>query len=553
MAKFLFRSSQTIGAAAAEQDSYYLNQCYVPTAALDILRDVNDHRRLLIARTGAGKSALLARLAEIEPHVVKVLPESLSITYISNSNIIKFFSDMGVNLDIFYKLLWRHVLVVEILKEKYQINNEERKLAWLEELWRLVVKNKKNEKALAYLREWGEDFWKETEYRVKDITTKLERDLEAAVEAKIPEIASFNLATAKKLSEEKRTEIIQRAQEVVNRVQIRELSDVIDFLGELLNEDSGQEYYVTIDKLDEDWVEEKIRFRLIRALIETSLDFARIKNLKVIIAIRTDLLDRVYRLARSSDFQEEKHRSVSLDIGWTRQRLIEVLDTRIDLLVRSKYTRQRVKHTDLLPTRKIGRQEAVEYMLDRTLLRPRDIIEFFNTCIRFSDGKASIPLTAIQEAEGVYSRERLRALADEWQGVYPLLLQFTPVLRGRRSFFSIGEVPAPALAEIALALAVGNIETNGVDTRFVNEVTEGNLSPEDFRAEVVLMFYKVGIVGLKLNRLSTVSWSQSGGVSISRPEVDISTKIHVHKMFWRVLGVTDVDHHATVPDENASV
>jgi hypothetical protein len=542
MAKFVFRSNQTIGAAAAEQDSYYLSQCYVPTAALDILRDQNDHRRLLIARTGAGKSALLTRLREVEPHVVQVLPESLSIVYVSNSNIIRFFSDMGVNLDIFYKLLWRHVLVVEILKERYQITNEERKLAWLEQLWRLVVKNKKNEKALGYLRQWGEDFWKETEYRVRDITTKLERDLQAAVEAQIPEVASFNLSAAKKLSEEKRIEVIQRAQEVVNRVQIRELSDVIDFLGELLSEDSGQQYFVTIDKLNEDWVEEKIRFRLIRALIETSLDFARIKNLKVIIAIRTDLLDRVYRLARSSDFQEEKHRSVSLDIGWTKQTLLQVVDSRVDLLVRSKYTKQRVVFADLLPTRKINKQDPIEYMLDRTLLRPRDIIEFFNACIRFSDGKATIPLTAIQEAEGVYSRERLRALADEWYGVYPHLLHFTPVLRGRRSFFPIADISTEALTETALALAVEGVGSNGVDSKFVNEVVDGSITPDDFRAEIVLMLYKVGVSGLKLNKLSAVSWSQSGGVSISRPEIADNTKIHIHKIFWRVLGVTDVEH-----------
>ena len=121
--KFVFKSNQFIGAAAAEQDHYFLSQCFVDTGELDTIRDCEDPRRLLIGRTGAGKTALLARLAEVEDHVINIEPESLALTYIANSNVLKFFAETGVKLDIFYRLLWRHVFCVEILKESVVVSD----------------------------------------------------------------------------------------------------------------------------------------------------------------------------------------------------------------------------------------------------------------------------------------------------------------------------------------------------------------------------------------------------------------------------------------------
>jgi hypothetical protein len=48
-----------------------------------------------------------------------------------------------------------------------------------------------------------------------------------------------------------------------------------------------------------------LRLRLIRALIETCMDFAGVKNAKIIVALRSDLLDRVYRFTRDIAFLNE--------------------------------------------------------------------------------------------------------------------------------------------------------------------------------------------------------------------------------------------------------
>ena len=536
--KFIFRRNQIIGAASAESDSNYLNICFVNTGDIDIIKDCTDPRNILVGRTGSGKSALIIRLAEDEEHVIQISPESLSLSYIANSNIISFFTEAGVKMDIFYRLLWRHIFCVEVLKERFSIDTEAKKQSFLDKLWAMVPKNKQHEKALAYLQNWGESFWEETEYRIKEVTTKLESELKGAVNGKIPETVSLNAGVSKKLTDEERTEIIHRAQEVVNRVQIRELSDVIKLIDEVLLDDRQRRYYITNDRLDEDWVEESIRYRLIRALIETSVELSRIVNLKVIVAIRSDLLDRVYRYTRDSGFQEEKYQTCSLDILWNRNQLIEILDNRIDLLVRDQYTTQRVTHKDILPT-KIGNQPTIDYILERTLLRPRDVIQFFNMCIKTADGKTNITIQALREAEGNYSRDRLKALLDEWQGLYPNISHYFQLLKGKSTIFQCSDFTEDELQENLLQLLASGKGKPGEDMYQMQLVVDGNKTLIEYRNELVYIYYRVGLVGLKVDGTSPFSWSYLSGVSVSSAEIGDSTKIQIHKTFWRVLGVFD--------------
>jgi len=51
--KFIFRSNQQIGAAAAELDEHYLNQCFIDTGDIEIISDCCDPRLILVGRTGS--------------------------------------------------------------------------------------------------------------------------------------------------------------------------------------------------------------------------------------------------------------------------------------------------------------------------------------------------------------------------------------------------------------------------------------------------------------------------------------------------------------------
>jgi len=288
--RFLFDRLDTIGAADAEEDKIFLKTCFVDTGDIEALRDCDNPKRIILGRTGSGKTALIQKLIESEDRAIEIHPESLALSYISNSTILKYLSDLGVRLDVFYKLLWRHVFTVELIKRHFDIRDRQTKATFLAQI-RSWFKDEKDKKALEYLEIWGKSFWEETEYRVKELTTTLENDLKESVSATVPNF-SLSLTEGQKVSEQQRAEIIHRAQTVVNRVQVKELTQIIGLLDRIL-EDPQKRYYLIIDRLDEDWVEEKLRYQLIHALIDAVKEFRRVRHAKVIVAIRYDLLDRV--------------------------------------------------------------------------------------------------------------------------------------------------------------------------------------------------------------------------------------------------------------------
>lgn len=533
LGQFKFTKSDTIGAADAEDDPM-LSECFIDTGDLATLANCGDARSIVVGRTGSGKTALLKKLAETEERVINVPPESLSLAYISNSTILNFVSELGVNLDVFYKMLWRHVFTVEILKKHFQIDSEDAKRNFIQKFFDLF-KGQKQREALKYLEDWGKKFWKETEYRIKEVTSQLESDIKTNVQAKIPRF-SFAIEGMSKLTEEEKGEVIQRSQEVVNRVQIRQLSEIMELIDEVLD-DPQKKYFILIDRLDEDWIEDKLRYRLIRALIETVRDFRKVKYAKIIISIRQDLLDRVFRLVRSSGFQEEKYESIHLRIHWSDPQLAKILDTRLNRLVQRRYTTQKVSLSDLF-TKSIDKQPPIKYILSRTMRQPRDVIHFVNKCIVQAINKKQITAALMKTAEGEYSRDRLRYLADEWYADYPNLIKFIQILRKQPWRFSLCDFLLPKCEEFCLEYAISfEQSTHDFLSQMACQVAYGNTSAADFMKQLFLAFYKVGVVGLKIEADQKYIWSTGQRRSVSSSEVSDETKIEVHPAFWRVLGI----------------
>jgi hypothetical protein len=452
---------------------------------------------------------------------------------VSNSTILKFVAELGVDLDIFFKLLWRHVFTVELLKKHFGIDSEEAKRSFFNQIAGLF-RGKKHQLALEYLNKWGKSFWEETENRVKELTTTLEQQISASIKEKVPFI-NFAVEDAQKLTDQEKRDVVQRAQYVVNQVQIRQLSDVIELLDDVLD-DRQKRYYLTIDRLDEHWVEDKTRYRLIRALIETVRDFRKVRYVKILVAIRYDLLDRVIKLTRDVGFQEEKYQSLYLPIEWTKEELTEVFDYRINYLVRQRYTSKSVTHKDILPE-KVKGDRALTYILDRTLLRPRDAILFFNKCIARAVDRPIITATMIREAEGEYSKDRLGTLAEEWFADFPNFIEFAMILKTHLPHFPLERLTLEECNDFCLNFTIQGCEMRDYLSTMASQVVEMALSPKDFRRNLVQVFYRTGLVGLKLESYEKYSWMNSGRTVVSSAEISDKTRVAVHPAFWRVLGI----------------
>ena len=77
--EFKFRKTDTIGAASTEDDTEFLETCFVETGDYEVLKDQKDIRQIVLGRTGSGKSALFERLKQEEDRVISIEPHDLAL------------------------------------------------------------------------------------------------------------------------------------------------------------------------------------------------------------------------------------------------------------------------------------------------------------------------------------------------------------------------------------------------------------------------------------------------------------------------------------------
>ena len=330
--------------------------------------------------------------------------------------------------------------------------------------------------------------------------------------------------------------MIARGQRVVSKAQVQDLSKVRDLLESVLS-DRQKYYYILIDRLDENWVEEKLRYRLIMALLDSVKEISRVSNIKILIAIRRDLIDSVFRLVREAraGFQEEKYQSLYLPLQWSPKKIIEILDKRVAALVARRYEKNKqVTHRDLLPP-KVKKEPIREFITERAQ-RPRDVISFFNKCIGAAEGKR-VTQGTLKRAEGEYSRQRLRALGDEWSADYPGLLDFVDILKTRSQSFPLSQVSYDDISDLCLKSVIMHPNASGILREGARNVVEGPAEVKDFKRTLFRVFYTIGLVGLKLETFETASWVDELGRGISLSEIDDCTGVVVHPTYSRSLGI----------------
>ena len=489
---FRFNRHARIGEAGAEDDQFLFDN-FEDVGDYDELQSIRSVKRIVLGRTGSGKTALLRYLAYREDHVIALEPEQLALNFIANNHVINFFENLGVKLDLFYGLLWKHVLVIELLKHRYSLTTEEKTQNWITNINdSLKKKDHAKLRALQYIKNWGDKFWIETESRIKELTLKLSGELEA--KGGIPAITA---GASAKISEEKRIEYIARGQRVVSEIQIKELDDVINFLNEDVFTDPQKPFYITIDKLDENWVDESIRFKLIRSLIETVKKFQRVKNVKIVMALRFDLYEKVIKETTDAGFQAEKYDALLLSLRWTSRQIVSLLDKRVSTLVREQYTARPVSLIDLFPER-IGSVKFVDYLMARTALRPRDAILFVNDCIQLSENTNRVTAGTVREAEKKYSAGRRRALIDEWKNLYPSLAVCLPLVEGQDVEFKLSSIDKDKVDYFAIELVerkIGDDNPGHVASEyFLGKINDHHV----VTATIFRMFFDVGLLGFRL-------------------------------------------------------
>jgi hypothetical protein len=535
---------ERIGYPDARSDIEFLRTCFIDNGYLEVLADTARPERVVLGWTGSGKSALLERLVEVQAGRVKpFLPETLSLQRLSNSNLLHELQGIGVNFDLLFNLLWKHIFAVELIRWRYEITDQYAQRSFMQNI--ATAFNPTQRRALEYLEIFGDEFWMESTERVGGFATHFEEEIQKVFRART--VFAGRSAEHDSLlprSDDEKQKAKDAAQYVVDSIQRHHLAETVKLINNVLN-DKKKKWYIVIDKLDENWVDDRFKAHLIRALLDAIRDFSEVSNLKIIVALRYDLIDRVFGTAVGSGAQREKYDAQFLHVRWTRRDLTRLVDRRIDQRLRSRSEGEGVlTHKDVFPREVVRKQPTMEWILDRTLLRPRDLIAFTNLCLQNSVNRSLVSSSVILGTEATYSQGRLNAVYAEWAIDYPNLKYFVDLIRRKPQHFTVGDLSEEEIMRFA------DVELDGFQSRLTPAIDllragltvfYNTLDGSAFRRTLFSVLYQAGIVGLKVLHASGYSYSHQGEHHVARSEINDSTRVAVHPCFMRALGIGRAD------------
>jgi len=505
--KLIFKHDDVIGSLDAETDSF-LNECFFASSVYNTLINFNDseqsfYKRVILGRTGSGKTALLKQIKTdevIKRHDV-IEAEATVFEHISNDVFLSKLIEEGVDLRVFYKSLWLHVLIVRIIDVIFT-----QKESFFEKL-RAISDRKQWALAKDYVECFRDSFFEEK--IIAEITKKVENGVGAALNNK-------NLGEIKG---RKTTEHKERLQTETSRFVSSQLiakqKNLINFLK---NESSIQKRAViSIDDLDKSWLSSNsIRYDFINSLLEAFRELLDISYIKVLISVRTDILKGIYK---NSLRQEEKDKSLIIPIEWKKSEIVEILNKRINSLIKRKYESSRsVGFYDIFNFC-INGVVSGDYILERTMMRPRDAIDFVNICLAECDGVNEINHNIVMVAERKFYHSRKMALIDEWKTLYENVKSYVDVIELlEEKTFTIKKLKEEKEQDILEYL----IEETKADSPFHDEIIS-NI------AKLVELWFEIGLIGILV---------QDTGIycSYEKPVLDISDKNEVfiiHPLFYR--------------------
>jgi ABC-type glutathione transport system ATPase component len=184
MANLIIPRYADLGKASAEDDDEYFDDCFVDTGLIERLLSRDSSVSVIVGRTGSGKSALVRRIRETHENVLEINPENLSLGYLSDSWLLRVLTEEEFDLGLFYQQLWRHVIVVELLRYYEQLDSKSKSETFLNQIYQLFSDNAGKKEALQYLEQYGGQFWSDTDERIKRIADDFERQVEQEYGAK---------------------------------------------------------------------------------------------------------------------------------------------------------------------------------------------------------------------------------------------------------------------------------------------------------------------------------------------------------------------------------
>ena len=349
-------------------------------------------KRLIIGRKGSGKSAICMMLAAEEDGT----PTCLVTPDDASGDEIRRFDLRGLRAEKAKELMWRYVFSVQVAKflvaHAREMHPRQIPLS-VDALRRFLAANGEG---LDF--KFHEKFWR--------ILQRLKSSL--SLEAFGGKIALEIEAPSDGLKKNNQLEVIE------NNIALA-LKD----LG------CGSRHpmpLLLVDRLEELWANDPDSDAMIIGLLLAAKQLPqRFEGVRCVVFLRSDIYDLL-------EFGErDKLHGEEMRIDWNRSALRELLRTRAASSLGCEVAAA-VMWGSIFPSH-IDDQPAGDYLIDHTLMRPRDLIQLANRCrdVAEQNGQEAIRPADIADALPIFSGWKLQDLVDEYSVNYPFLSRLLPL------------------------------------------------------------------------------------------------------------------------------
>ncbi|MBQ8847746.1 MAG: hypothetical protein IJ003_02240 [Candidatus Gastranaerophilales bacterium] len=516
MTEIVFKRSMSLGTICAENDDEFLKSCFLETPEYNELCDFKNRKMILLGRTGTGKTALLNEIKNKVDYYIPIKPDMFAMQYIASVPFVKRLVDEGINLDILYKFLWLHEIISQIIKNYFSYQKKK----FLDELIKMVKDVGRLNQLKKYVDEYDGVFFDE------GISEKITNELQSHVAT----VVGSDIAKLEgKLSDTQRQEIQIKASQYINKKQISQLKNIISIFKEYFSNNRQKKIVVVIDNLDDKWVESNSKYKLIDALLTAMKEFSDIINLKILIAMRADLLAKTCEVTKR---QNEKDGSFTLKLDWNPQMLEELLNKRVAHLFAYKYKKQtNLTFKDIFKINVKG-TTALNYIVDRSMMRPRDLISFVNLCLIEADGKTTITEENILSAELNYKKERLQALDHEWSNIYGNIEGYINILYHLGNKFKYMDLINNKYNEISEMIFEYFKDCDmQLKNDFKYSESQTSYAREQNIRKLLNVMYTIGLIGIKTKNSDIVKYATPFAASLTALDYNENIEFCIYPLF----------------------
>ncbi|MDB5232989.1 MAG: hypothetical protein JWN76_3794 [Chitinophagaceae bacterium] len=472
------------GAPAAERDlNKGLKEYFLYTGAFERLK--SKKKAVILGNRGAGKSALIKMLAEeykkSNSLVIELTPEDYSYDLLKSAVLVE--RDEMWAKQSAYTAAWKYVLYILAMK---QYSNE----------FKTVLKT--NAKGIyTYLR----DHFKTDHLDKIDVFLSYLKRIDGI---KIgPYEAGLKVKELQKLYK---------------------LEEVNALIPELIALSQRKPLIILIDELDKGWDSSEDAKAFIAALFQAGLAINELDSkIRVVISLRKELYDDIPSLY--DDFQ--KYYDLFEILEWDEISLFDLIIKRIKHSVPRLASLPKIDAWHAIFDEKVSADLSFKYIIDRTLYRPREIIQFCTEakerCLELR--KPKININSIITAEAKYSQTRAKDLAAEHRFQYPGLIDIFEAFRGYKCIITKEELEQLCKRMISREVTTGN------KTAWMQSQSEDYL---------ISVLFQVGFLQAKTISYNGAKRTEGfwGNHQISLPNLGNVHFFMIHPMFWLHLGIS---------------